>query len=96
MTNLETAARIAAKNIRDDVQWYGSNLEETSNWKELIELFGIDSSEMKEEVYYSLRTYYSETGKWSVTDDCSIIEDNGSVSTYRQLVNAIKKELWKR
>lgn len=94
MTNLETAAKIAAQDIRKDVEWYGSNLGEVSNWKELQELFCTDGSEMKENVRYALCSYYNETGKWSITDDCEVIEDDGSIKSYRQLVNAIKKELW--
>lgn len=92
MTNLETAARIAAKNITDDVLWLGSSVENIQGWGELSNLF----SDMKEEVLFSLRSYYKETGKLSVTEDCRIVEDDGEVNSYRQLVNAISKELWKR
>lgn len=92
--NLETAARIAADSIREDVVWYGSDLVETGTWPALMDLFGVDGREMKENVRFALRSYYTETGKWSITDDCEVVEDDGTVKGYRQLVNAIKKQLW--
>ena len=96
MTNFSKAVEIAAEGIRRDAAMYEIRLEEVEGWSDLLGCFGQDSAEMKEDIRLDLvqGMRNGELEPFSVLDDCSIEDSDGSIKTYRQLTNAMRKQLF--
>ena len=91
MTNFEKATEIAVESIKRDAEFSNVDWDYVDDWNKLLDWFGQDSSDMKDDIYYTLSR--SELSL-SVFDDCSIEDSDGSIKTYRQLTNAIRKQLF--
>ncbi len=95
MTNFEKAVEIAANSVRRDVKMFGVDIEHVDGWNDLLDIFGYDGEDMKDDVYHEL-CHAANAGDLErfPMDDCSIEDSDGSVKTYRQLANAIRKALF--
>lgn len=95
MTNFEKAVEIAVRGIRHDAKLYGVNLDECDGWADMLDWFGQDSADMKNDIYRELFAA-RRNGEidFAPMDDCSIEDSDGSVKTYRQLTNAVRKQLF--
>lgn len=95
MTNFEKAVEITLAEIKHDALVCGVDWSCVDNWSELLDWMGQDSAEMKEDIYYAL-SRAAEMGSLDFypMDDCSIEDSDGSIKTYRQLTNAIRKQLF--
>lgn len=95
MTNFEKATELVTKEIMSDLRSFREYEEgDVTNWQEMLDWFGIDSSEMKENIYWMLKEAANNGEiEWFFTDALEI-EDNGSFKTYRQLTNAVRKQLF--
>lgn len=91
MTNFDKAVEISVAEIKRDAEFCNVDWEWVDDWSKLLDWFGQNSEEMKEDVLYILNR--SELS-FSVFDDGSIENEDGSIKTYRQLTNAIRKELF--
>jgi hypothetical protein len=59
-----------------------------------LEETGRDSREVKEDVYYTLNRYSNDNNVELYFNDCNELElEDGSLLTYRKLMNAVRKEL---
>lgn len=95
MTNFEKAVEIAVAGIKHDAAVMGVDWKRVGNWAELLEWFGQDSTDMREGIYFELRRAATvEHLDWYPMDDCSVEDSDGSIKTYRQLTNAIRKQLF--
>ena len=93
MKTLERAVEIIVEDIRTDVEGYYQDWE-IENWQEYLDATGRDSADFKEDVYYMLsHSEINGTGFMRFTDDCEIIEDDGTVVSYRQLMNQVRKAM---
>ena len=91
MTNFEKAVEIAVAEIKRDAGFMNVDWDYVDDWGKLLDWFGQDSSDMKDDILYTLNK--SELSV-SVFDDCSIEDSDGSIKSYRQLTNAIRKQLF--
>lgn len=91
MTNFEKATEIVVAEIKRDAEFMNVDWDYVDDWGKLLDWFGQDSSDMKNDILYTLNK--SELSA-SVFDDCSIEDSDGSIKTYRQLTNAVRKQLF--
>ena len=95
MTNFEKATEIAVESIKHDALMCGVDWNYVSNWNELLEWLGQDSADMKEDIRFELcRAANMGQFEFCFMDDLSIEDSDGSIKTYRQLTNAIRKQLF--
>lgn len=95
MTNFEKAVEIAVGGIKYDAKIFGVDWERVDGWNDLLEWFGQDSTDMKNDIYHELcRAAAMGNLNGYPMDDCSIEDSDGSIKTYRQLANAIRKQLF--
>lgn len=87
MTNLENAVRIIVNDYKTTLQNDYSDWD-IHSWSDMIEAFGQGSKGVKEDVIYTLK----EAGIF-LNDDFGLEEQDGSVITYRKLMNAVRKEM---
>ena len=87
MTNLENAVQIIVNDYKAALQNDYSDWD-IHSWADMIEAFGQDSKGVKEDVIYTLKE-----ANIFLNDDCELEEQDGSVVTYRKLMNAVRKEM---
>lgn len=87
MTNLENAVQIIVNDYKATLQSDYSDWD-IHSWSDMIETFGQDSQDVKEDVIYTLKG-----ANIFLNDDCEFEEQDGSVVTYRKLMNAVRKEM---
>lgn len=87
MTNLEKAVKVLVYDyemaIKDE--YYNWNI---NSWSDMIEAFGQDSKDVKEDVIYTLRganIYLNDNGE--------LEEQDGTIISYRKLMNEVRKEM---
>lgn len=85
MSNIEKAVKVFCEAHREYLKMY----EDIETMNDLIELWGWDSKELKDEILYELY-HNKETVDIDITDDCEIIEKDGTIHSYRSLVKAIR------
>ena len=95
---LDINTKDAIQIIVDDIRSYLDGIYrdwEIGSWSEMLDAFGQTSADFKEDVRYTLIQYYNRMGcvYFPVTDDCEIVNTDGSITTYRQLTNLVRKEL---
>ena len=93
MNKFELATKLVVEDVKSDLDgYYKDNGIET--WADYLEETGCDSKEMKENVLYVLNKYSDENGIDLYFNDSSELElEDGSLLTYRKLMNAVRKEL---
>lgn len=94
MTNFEKATEIVVEDIKHFYRDYKEYDLET--WEDVCWMMGLDNKEARDDIRTTLVEAMND-GKlpWCVQDDGCIEEDDGSYKTYRQLINAVRKQLVK-
>ena len=94
MNNTEKAVKIITSALKHDIEedyadWY------IESWSEMLRAFGIDSEDMKDEVFYILN--HSDLNELAFTDDCEIVDSTAKhgFTTYRSLMAKVRKALGK-
>lgn len=90
MTNIEKAVQIIVNDYKATLQSDYSDWDIRS-WSDMIEAFGQDSQDVKEDVVYTLKE-----ADIFLNDDFELEEQDGSLVTYRKLMNAVRKEMKNR
>lgn len=94
MTNTEKAVKIITSVLRNDIEedYADWGIE---SWSEMLKAFGIDSEDMKDEVFYILN--HSDLDELAFTDDCEIMDSTvkSGITTYRSLMAKVRKALGK-
>ena len=83
----EKAIRLVVEDIKADLTGYYKDCE-IETWADYLEETGCDSSDVKDNTYYVLRNadiYFNDSNELELED--------GSLLTYRKLMNAVRKEL---
>lgn len=94
MDKFELATKLVAEDVKSDLDGYYKDWG-IKTWSEYLEETGRDSNAMKEDVRYIL-AYYSDfhINANLYLDDCDELElEDGSLLTYRKLMNAVRKKL---
>lgn len=92
-TKLELAVKLVVEDIKSDLDGYykDSGIE---TWADYLEETGRDSREVKEDVYYTLNKYSNDNNVELYFNDCNELElEDGSLLTYRKLMNKVRKQL---
>ena len=90
MTNLEKAVQIIVNDYKTTLQNDYSDWD-IHSWSDMVEAFGQDSKDIKEDVIYTLRG-----ADIYLNDDCELEEQDGTTISYRKLMNEVRKEMKKR
>lgn len=94
MKNFNKAVSIIVEDIKRDLNGYYKAWD-IQTWSELLDAYGIDTSEMKDNIRYTLITATNNGDiECFFTDDLEIINEDGSTKTYRQLTNAVRRRLF--
>lgn len=95
MNKFELCIKLVVDDVKADLTGYykDSGIE---TWADYVEETGRDSADIKADVYYTLNRYSEENNADLYFNDCSELElEDGSLLTYRKLMNAVRKELKK-
>lgn len=87
MTNLEKAVQIIVNDYKTTLQNDYSDWD-IHSWSDMIDAFGQDSRGVKEDVIYVLMG-----ANIYLNDDCELEEQDGTIISYRKLMNEVRKEL---
>ena len=93
MKKFDLCVKLVVEDIKSDLEGYykDSGIE---TWADYLEETGCDSKEMKENVLYVLNKYSDENDIDLYFNDSSELElEDGSILTYRKLMNRVRKEL---
>lgn len=91
MTKFQLAVKVIVNNIKEELE----NYDEIDNWDDMLHAFGFDSTDMREEIEYYLESYSDEKNiDLSLTIDHELVDENGNFITYRQITNAVRKQLF--
>lgn len=93
MKKLEIAINLIVNDIKEDLEGYYSDCG-IKTWSEYLDETGCDSADVKDNVYYVLNRYSNENNVDLYFNDSNELElEDGSVLTYRKLMNAVRKQL---
>jgi hypothetical protein len=93
MNKFELAVKLVVEDIKSDLDGYykDSGIE---TWADYLDETGRDSADVKEDVRYTLASYSDFNNVDLYLNDCNELElEDGSVLTYRKLMNAVRKQL---
>lgn len=93
MNKFELTVKIIVVDIETDLDGYykDSGIE---TWADYLEETGRDSADVKEDVRFTLASYSDFNNVDLYLNDCNELElEDGSVLTYRKLMNAVRKQL---
>ena len=96
MTNLEIAVKVISDYLQQELSDDYYKDDDIKNWAEMLEAFGWDSEDAKEEIRTVLWDYANENHVDCDLNDDDEIEDNGGFTSYRKLTSEIRKELKNR
>lgn len=100
MTKFELAVKVTVDWIKFDLSTYRKNGWEIENWSDMLNAFGQDSKDMQRDIEYMLLRYTNKQYDMGNNIDITLngyheLEDeNGNLISYRQLTNAVRKELF--
>lgn len=95
MKKFDLCVKLVVEDIKGDLDGYYKD-SEIETWSDYLEETGCDSAEMKENVLYTLNRYSDDNNVDLYFNDSSELElEDGSLLTYRKLMNAVRKELKK-
>lgn len=95
-TKLELVVEILVKDLQEDLNGHYKNWE-IESWSEMLNAFGQDSKDCKEDLIYILDSYANDNNIFPlVFDDGSLEDTDGTIVSYRKIVNLVKKELFKK
>ena len=92
MKKFYLCVKLVVEDIKSDLEGYykDSGIE---TWADYLEETGRDSKDMKDDVRYTLASYSDFNNVDLYLDDCNELElEDGSLLTYRKLMNAVKKK----
>ena len=93
MKKFDLCVKLVVEDIKSDLTGYYKN-SGIETWADYLEETGRDSKEVKEDVYYTLNRYSNDNSVDLYFNDCNELElEDGSLLTYRKLMNAVRKEL---
>lgn len=93
MNKFELAVKIIVVDIETDLDGYYKD-SEIETWADYLEETGRDSADVKEDVRFTLASYSDFNNVDLYLNDCNELElEDGSVLTYRKLMNAVRKQL---
>lgn len=87
MKKFDLCVKLVVEDIKADLTGYYKD-SDIETWADYLEETGCDSSDVKDNVYYVLRNadiYFNDSNELELED--------GSLLTYRKLMNAVRKEL---
>ena len=93
MKKFDLCVKLVVEDIKIDLEGYykDSGIE---TWADYLEETGRGSREVKEDVYYTLNRYSNDNNVDLYFNDCNELElEDGSLLTYRKLMNSVRKEL---
>ncbi len=96
MTNLQIAIKVISDYIQQELSDDYYKDDDIKNWAEMLEAFGWDSEDAKEEIRTVLWDYANENNVDCDLNDDDEIEDNDGFTSYRKLTSEIRKELKNR
>ena len=93
MNNLEIAVKAVADYLESELNddYYAD--DEISSWSEMLECFGWDSEDAKDEIRTVLWDYANENHVDCDLNDDDELENGNEFVPYKKLVNAIRKEM---
>ena len=92
MTNFEKATEIVANDIKHFFRDYKEY--DLDTWADVCWMMGQDNNEARDDIMRTLYDAINDGGLPDcVHDDGCIEEADGSYKTYRQLINAVRKNL---
>ena len=109
MTRLERVVELIANSMNEDIKSEEERFDfkfDRTNMKDYLEeiRWGMSSGEFKEEVRYLVTEhdndlyrngYVCEELYISMNDDCEVIDNDGRLYTYRQIMNFVRKKVFK-
>lgn len=95
MNKFELCIKLVVDDVKADLTGYYKD-SDIETWADYVEETGRGSKEVKEDVYYTLNKYSEENSIDLYFNDCNELElEDGTLLTYRKLMNAVRKELKK-
>lgn len=94
MNKFELATKLVVEDVKSDLDGYYKDWG-IKTWSEYLEETGRGSNAMKEDVRYILADYSDfHINANLYLNDCDELElEDGSLLTYRKLMNAVRKQL---
>ena len=95
MKKFDLCVKLVVEDIKEDLTGYykDSGIE---TWADYLEETGRDSKDMKDDVRYTLASYSDFNNSDLYLNDCNELElEDGSLLTYRKIMNKVRKELKK-
>lgn len=93
MNKFDLCIKLVVEDVKNDLTGYYKDAD-IETWADYVEETGRDSKEVKEDVYYTLNKYSEENNVDLYFNDCNELElEDGTLLTYRKLMNAVRKEL---
>lgn len=92
-TKLELVVSLITKDVKDDLNGYYKDWG-IESWSEYLEDTGRTSTDFKEDVCYILNRYSNENNVDVYLNDSYELElEDGSLFSYRKLMNKVRKQL---
>ena len=94
MKKFDLCVKLVVEDIKSDLEGYYKN-SGIETWADYLEETGRDSKDMKDDVRYILSDYSDfHINANLYLNDCDELElEDGSILTYRKLMNRVRKEL---
>lgn len=96
MTNLQIAVKVISDYLQQELSDDYYKDDDIKSWNEMLNAFGWDSEDAKEEIRTVLWDYANEINVDCDLNDDDEIEDNDGFTSYRKLTSEIRKELKNR
>lgn len=93
MNKFELATKLVVEDVKSDLDGYYKDCGIKTLY-EYLEETGCDSADVKDNVYYVLNRYSNENNVDLYFNDSNELElEDGSILTYRKLMNRVRKQL---
>lgn len=93
MNKFELCIKLIVDDVKADLEGYYKN-SDIETWADYVEETGRDSADVKADVMYTLNSYSDFNNVDLYFNDSSELElEDGTLLTYRKLMNAVRREL---
>lgn len=93
MNKFDLCIKLVVEDVKADLTGYYKDAD-IETWADYVEETGRDSADVKSDVMYTLNRYSEENNADLYFNDCNELElEDGTLLTYRKLMNAVRKEL---
>lgn len=93
MNKFDLCVKLIVDDVKADLTGYYKD-SDIETWSDYVEETGRDSADVKADVLYTLNSYSDFNNVDLYFNDCSELElEDGTLLTYRKLMNAVRKEL---